>query len=97
MSTHLTLDIPTLATTETMRSARHGDTVTITYRRGYESRRAAAVVARRYAADEGRGRRAGFLTADIGEDANGNTVVTYVYRLIHPHARLRAQLADGAR
>jgi hypothetical protein len=80
--------------TMTMNSECIGDTVTITYRRGYESRRAAGTWARQYARDRRRGERAAFIDSEIGEVGDG-TVVTYVYRLTRKDAHLRAQLSES--
>lgn len=92
---HLTLHDSTMI----MSSRRSGELVTITYRRGHESRAKAAVMARQYARDAWhRGiapaPRAVFVASEIGEDRKGHTTVTYVYRLAKRDALLRSQLAE---
>lgn len=64
--------------TLTMTSHREGFSVTITYRAGtFHTRRGASFVARMYARDAGKGTRAAFSFAFVGD--GGHT--SYVYRL----------------
>lgn len=77
--------------TMTMVSRRDGDTVTITYRGNTGSRREASVWARQYAKDAGSGMRAAFSFSFIGDGGHAS----YVYRLQHRDARLRAQLGES--